>query len=173
MNGGGFSQPNAGTFGSSPSAPTSSVPSADVSASSAVESRGGMPVAPTLDASTVASVSGNQTLQSGVETENQAQAVRGQATIAYNDPTAAATGEAQSQVDGQIAERTPQSVQTARSDVAGGVAVYSDPEAAARAEAEGRADEEVAGKLPVTPNAADGSVSANVTVRSPKPDGTK
>jgi len=128
------------------------------------------PTAPTLDVNTVASVSGNETAQSGVNLSTTTQSTAGQARVAYEDPTAVAEGQASAEVTGQLDDRTPESVSNARSGVQAGVAVYEDPQAAARAQAQGMVEEEV-GVAPVTPSGG-GGVSANVTVTSPKPDGS-
>ena len=160
-----------------PSAPAT--PGTDFSASGMVEGQASgsipgqpsAPTAPTLDANTVASVSGNETVQSGVNLSNTTQSTAGQAQVAYEDPTAAAKGQASAKVAGQVDERTPESISNARSDVQGGVTVYEDPQAAARSRAQGVVDEQVDVR-PATPSAG-GSVSANVTVTSPKPDGSK
>jgi len=143
-------------------------------AAGGIPSQPSAPAVPDVNIDTVASVSGNQTLQSGVATTDQASNIKGQAQIAYDDPSAAAKGQAQMEVDGAVAAETPESVTTARGDVEGGVAAYQDPAGAARNEATGMVDEEVQSKLPGAPVPnADGNVSASVTVTSPKPDGTK
>ena len=96
------------------------------------------PQAPTVDAQTVASVSGSETLQSGVQVSGQAQSTAAEAKTVAADPSGAAKGAATAKVSGEVVSRAPIDPTVARGQVDGAVGAYQDPKGAAKAEADSR-----------------------------------